>query len=127
MTLKGMRKADQQAILDTLGMDRVPATTRGEAVGTSGAASPLPESGPLGAARLTATIPNFETNTRWASYIKPTLMLAKPDSSTTQVDYTAEHYADGCRQRSANITIDSFTTPSVLPLPLLLPRSALLS
>lgn len=76
MTLKGMRKADQQMILDTLGMDRVPSTTRGEAAGTSGAAAAapatttttaataLPESGPLGSARLTANIPNFETNTR---------------------------------------------------------------
>lgn len=79
MTLKGMRKADQQMILDTLGMDRVPSTTRGEAAGASGAAvaataattttttaatTALPEAGPLGSARLTANIPNFETNTR---------------------------------------------------------------
>lgn len=67
MTLKGMRKADQQMVLDTLGMDRVPATTRSETVGTSATASQLPESGPMGAARLTATIPNFETNTRWVA------------------------------------------------------------
>lgn len=77
MTLKGMRKADQQMILDTLGMDRVPTTSRGEAAGASGATvatattttttatAALPESGPLGSARLTANIPNFETNTRF--------------------------------------------------------------
>lgn len=62
MTLKGMRRADQQLILDTLGMDRVAgaatttATTR-EPVGAP-VASGL-ESGPLG-----LTVPNFETNTR---------------------------------------------------------------
>lgn len=63
MTLKGMRKADQQVILDgSFGMDGVPpaTTTRKEPVGPS--VSPLPESGPLGAARL--AVPNFETNTR---------------------------------------------------------------
>ena len=88
MTLKGMRKADQQMVLDTLGMDRVPSTTRGEAASASGAAAAavaaattattaaataLPESGPLGSARLTANIPNFETNTR---YIVPALFFA---------------------------------------------------
>ncbi|CAM9322492.1 unnamed protein product [Hapterophycus canaliculatus] len=64
MTLKGMRKADQQVILEgSFGIDGVPpatTTTRKEAVGNS--VSPLPESGPLGAARL--AVPNFETNTR---------------------------------------------------------------
>lgn len=65
MTLKGMRKADQQMILDTLGMDRVPATTRSETTGTSGPAPPAVDAVPVGAARLTANIPNFETNTRW--------------------------------------------------------------
>lgn len=64
MTLKGMRKADQQVILDgSFGTDGVPpatATSGKEPIGTS--APPLPESGPLGAARL--AVPNFETNTR---------------------------------------------------------------
>ena len=39
MTLKGMRKADQQMIPDTLGMDRVLTISRGEAAGASGAAT----------------------------------------------------------------------------------------
>lgn len=67
MTLKGMRKADQQLILDTLGMDRVPSTTRSDVIGTTGTTT-LPEPGPLGTARLTATIPNFETNTRYVYF-----------------------------------------------------------
>ncbi|CAN0348631.1 unnamed protein product [Ectocarpus sp. 6 AP-2014] len=57
MTLKGMRKADQQMILDTLGMDDAQATnttTRSEPAGAPLVA--VPESGPLGAA--------FESNTR---------------------------------------------------------------
>lgn len=62
MTLKGMRRADQQLILDTLGMDRVAGATTTTAtardpVGVN-VASGL-ESGPLG-----LTVPNFETNTR---------------------------------------------------------------
>lgn len=67
MTLKGMRKADQQVILDTLGMNRAPSTTR-TTVGVPGA-SPAGESSSLGAARLTANIPNFETNTRWDTVV----------------------------------------------------------
>lgn len=62
MTLKGMRRADQQMILDTLGMDRVAgATTTTATARELGApvATGL-ESGPLG-----LTVPNFETNTRW--------------------------------------------------------------
>lgn len=60
MTLKGMRKADQQMILDTLGMDDAQATnttTRSEPAGVPLVA--VPESGPLGAA--------FESNTRYVS------------------------------------------------------------
>lgn len=64
MTLKGMRKADQQMILDTLGMDREPA--RSEPAGISTAVPSLPESAPLSG--LTATIPKFETNTRLVLY-----------------------------------------------------------
>lgn len=64
MTLKGMRKADQQMILDTLGMDRSSVTTRNDTAGTSGVASPVVSSPPQGATRLTATMPKFETNTR---------------------------------------------------------------
>ncbi|CAM9907786.1 unnamed protein product [Scytosiphon promiscuus] len=64
MTLKGMRKADQQVILEgSFGTESEPlatARTRQEPVGAS--VTPLPESGPLGAARL--AVPNFETNTR---------------------------------------------------------------
>lgn len=63
-----MRKADQQVILDTLGMNRAPSTTRSTTVGVSGA-SPAGESSSLGAARLTANIPNFETNTRWDTVV----------------------------------------------------------
>lgn len=48
MTLKGMRKADQQVILDSLGMDRASATR------TEGA----------GASVTVANIPKFEANTR---------------------------------------------------------------
>lgn len=60
MTLKGMRKADQQMILDTLGMDDAQATnttTRSEPAGAPLVA--VPESGPLGA--------SFESNTRYVS------------------------------------------------------------
>lgn len=64
MTLKGMRKADQQMILDTLGMDRSSVTARSEAGGMSGAIPPVVSIPPQGTARLAATMPKFETNTR---------------------------------------------------------------
>lgn len=56
MTLKGMRKADQQMILDTLGMDRVTGTTTNTSTTATTPITPLSsglESG-LGL-----------TNTRW--------------------------------------------------------------
>lgn len=64
MTLKGMRKVDQQMILDSLGMDRTSATTRSEATGISGLTPPPVASPPQGTARLAANMPKFETNTR---------------------------------------------------------------
>ncbi|CAM9703482.1 unnamed protein product [Laminaria digitata] len=98
MTLKGMRKADQQMILDTLGMDRVPSTARGEATGTAGAAAvapatttttaaatAIPESGPLGSARLTANIPNFETNTRFV--VPPSVCSCAAGCASIEVAY----------------------------------------
>lgn len=63
MTLKGMRKADQQMILDSLGMDRGSVSTRVEGSGVTPTAPPV-VSPPQGTVRLAANIPKFETNTR---------------------------------------------------------------
>lgn len=74
MTLKGMRRADQQIILDTLGMDRVAGATTTTATTREPVGAPVAsglEAGPLG-----LTVPNFETNTRWVFSVpehRPTL------------------------------------------------------
>ncbi|CAM9146270.1 unnamed protein product [Choristocarpus tenellus] len=65
MTLKGMRKADQQVVLDTIGMDRGSSTTSVEASAHSVAIqSQTPLTPPPQITRLSANMPKFETNTR---------------------------------------------------------------
>lgn len=58
MTLKGMRKADQQIVLDTLGMDRTSGSTQVMSTPVNSVPTAI-ESGPLG-----LSVPKFETNTR---------------------------------------------------------------